>query len=70
MSLGTSEVSLIELTAVYTGFLNKGIKVEPFGLRQLFLKGDDFPLINQKQILGSQVINVGAAETLILCYIR
>lgn len=65
MSLGTSEVSLIELTGVYTGFLNKGIKVEPFGLRQLFLKGDDFPLINQKQILGSQVISVGAAETLI-----
>ena len=65
MSLGTSEVSLIELTAVYTGFLNKGIKVEPFGLRQLFLKGDDFPLINQKQILGSRVISVGAAETLI-----
>ena len=47
MSLGTSEVSLLELTGAYAGFLNKGISVEPFGLRKLYLKGDIEPLIDR-----------------------
>ena len=50
MSLGTSEVSLIELTGAYAGFLNKGISIEPYGLKELYLKGDKTPLILKQKL--------------------
>ncbi len=65
MSLGTSEVSLLELTGAYAGFLNKGVSVEPFGLRRLYLKGDIDPLINRVNSIGKRVITEGASEVLV-----
>ncbi len=65
MSLGTSEVSLIELTGAYAGFLNGGVRTEPFGLTELYLKEDSFPLIMQTESLGQRVINEGASQTLV-----
>lgn len=65
MSLGTSEVSLIELTSAYAGILNKGISIKPFGLKELSLKGDGFPIIEHKAYLGNRVISEGASEALI-----
>ena len=65
MSLGTSEVSLIELTSAYAGILNKGISIKPFGLKELSLKGDGFTIIEHKAYLGNRVISEGASEALI-----
>ena len=65
MSLGTSEVSLIELTSAYAGILNKGVSIKPFGLKELSLKGDSFPIIEHKVYLGNQAISEGASEALV-----
>lgn len=65
MSLGTSEVSLIELTSAYGGFLNGGVSIKPFGLRELFLKDDKVPLITQNGHLGIRVIEEGASSALL-----
>ena len=65
LALGTSEVSLIELTSAYAGILNKGVSIKPFGLKELSLKGDSFPIIEHKVYLGNQAISEGASEALV-----
>ncbi|RYH03936.1 PBP1A family penicillin-binding protein [Salipiger sp. IMCC34102] len=46
LALGASESTLIEMTGAYAGILNGGSAVEPYGLIDLRLKGDDAPLMD------------------------
>ncbi|MDF0596044.1 transglycosylase domain-containing protein [Psychromarinibacter halotolerans] len=65
LALGTSEVSLLEITGAYAGILNGGSSVKPYGLIDLRLVGDDAPLMDQSGGLGERVISEQAARQLI-----
>jgi penicillin-binding protein 1A len=40
LALGASEATLVEMTGAYAGILNGGVRVEPWGMRELQLKAD------------------------------
>ena len=64
LALGTSETTLLQMTAAYAGILNGGSSVEPYGLTELRLMGDDGALIGQSGGIGERVISVRAARDL------
>ncbi|EKE44508.1 penicillin-binding protein [Oceaniovalibus guishaninsula JLT2003] len=64
LALGASESTLLEMTGAYAGILNGGSSVEPYGLVELRLKGNDTPLIGQTGGLGERVISQDAAQQL------
>ncbi|WP_240804347.1 transglycosylase domain-containing protein [Qingshengfaniella alkalisoli] len=64
VALGTSETTLLEMTAAYAGFLNGGSAVTPYGLTQLKLMGDNEPLMGQPGGIGNRIIAQSAAEEL------
>ncbi|MCG6882635.1 MAG: PBP1A family penicillin-binding protein [Silicimonas sp.] len=65
LALGTSESTLLEMTAAYAGILNGGSSVEPYGLVELTLKGDSQPILEQEGGIGERVISPEAARQLI-----
>ena len=64
LALGVSESTLIEMTGAYAGILNGGTSVTPFGIRELRIKGDDEPLMDQSGGLGERVIMESSAKQL------
>jgi 1A family penicillin-binding protein len=40
LALGASEATLLEMTGAYAGILNGGVRVQPWGMRELLLKAD------------------------------
>ena len=65
VALGVSESSLLEMTGAFSGILNGGSSVKPYGLVDLRFKGDDQPLITQTGGIGERVISEKAARELI-----
>lgn len=65
LALGVSESTLIEMTGAYAGILNGGTSVEPYGIRDLRLQGEDEVLLGQDGGLGERVISQEAAEELV-----
>ena len=64
LALGVSEATLIDMTGAYAGILNGGSAVQPYGLTDLRLMGDDSPLMGQEGGLGDRVISEQAAREL------
>ena len=64
LALGASESTLLEMTGAYAGIQNGGTAVQPYGLRELRLKGDDAPLMGADGGLGERVISTKAAQLL------
>ncbi|WP_375260733.1 transglycosylase domain-containing protein [Palleronia sp.] len=65
LALGVSESTLIEMTGAYAGILNGGTSVEPYGIRDLRLQGENEVLLGQEGGLGERVISQEAAEELV-----
>ena len=65
LALGASESTLLEMTGAFAGILNGGSAVEPYGLLDLRLKGDDASLIDQEGGMQERVISPMAAEQLV-----
>lgn len=65
LALGASEATLIEMTGAYAGILNGGSSVQPYGLLELRLAGDDFPLMGKGGGIGERVLRQPVAEELI-----
>ncbi|MEZ5753050.1 MAG: transglycosylase domain-containing protein [Paracoccaceae bacterium] len=65
LALGSSEATLIEMTAAYAGILNGGSSVEPYGFTSLTLAGDSQPLMSIGSGIGARVITEDAAHRLI-----
>ncbi|SEQ42813.1 penicillin-binding protein, 1A family [Loktanella sp. DSM 29012] len=65
LALGVSESTLIEMSGAYAGILNGGSAVEPYGLLDLRLQGDDAPLMdNVGTGMQERVIQERAARQL------
>ncbi|TMV70473.1 glycosyl transferase, partial [Thioclava sp. BHET1] len=65
LSLGVSEVTLLDMVGAYAGILNGGSSVKPYGLKSLSLRGDDTPLIGKAGGVGERVISQHADQQLI-----
>ncbi|TDL86990.1 transglycosylase domain-containing protein [Meridianimarinicoccus aquatilis] len=65
MALGTSETTLLQMTAAYAGILNGGSSVTPYGLTELKLLGDESALIGQDGGIGERVVSQSAARQLV-----
>ncbi|MDW4500168.1 PBP1A family penicillin-binding protein [Sulfitobacter sp. D35] len=65
MALGTSEVTLLDMTGAYAGILNGGSSVTPYGLVELRLQGETEPLMGTGGGIGERVIQEDAALQLI-----
>jgi membrane peptidoglycan carboxypeptidase len=64
LALGASESTLIEMTGAYAGILNGGSAVQPYGVQELRLIGDDRPLFEQTSGIQERVISESAARQL------
>ncbi len=64
IALGSSEVSLLELTTAYAGILNNGTKVYAKGWRDLSIKKNDEIIIREGSEQGFRVFSKLAAQTL------
>ena len=64
LALGASESTLIEMTGAYAGILNGGSSVEPYGLTELKLLGDETPVMVTTTGIGERVIRDEAAKQL------
>ncbi len=64
LALGASESTLIEMTGAYAGILNGGSAVDPYGLTELKLLGDETPVMVTTTGIGERVINDKAAKQL------
>jgi len=64
LALGASESSLIEMTGAYAGILNGGSAVVPYGVQELRLQGDEYPLFEQQSGIQERVISEFAARQL------
>ncbi len=64
LALGASESTLIEMTGAYAGILNGGSAVEPYGLTELKLLGDETPVMVTTTGIGERVIRDDAARQL------
>ncbi len=62
--LGSSQVSLLELTTSYAGILNNGTKVYPKGWRDLSIKKNGEIIIKEGSEKGFRVFSKLAAQTL------
>lgn len=65
LALGVSESTLLEMTGAYAGILNGGTSVEPYGIVDLRVRGDDTALIGQEGGMGERVISQDAAQQLV-----
>jgi len=65
LALGASESTLLEMTGAYAGILNGGSSVEPYGLTELKLLGEEKPLMGASGGIGERVIQESAARELI-----
>ncbi len=65
LALGTSESSLLEMTGAYSGILNGGSAVVPYGLVQLRMAGDSAPLMETQGGIRERVIQESAARQLV-----
>ncbi len=65
MALGVSEASLLEMTAAYAGFLNRGVSVTPWGLRTLETKRDGRTIMQGGAAPGRRVLDEKAAGELV-----
>ena len=65
LALGVSESTLVEMTGAYAGILNGGSSVEPYGMIELRLLGDDEPIMGQDGGIGERVIQPEAAGKLV-----
>jgi membrane peptidoglycan carboxypeptidase len=61
LALGTSEATLLEMTAAYAGILNGGRAVRPYGFTSLSLAGEREPLMGIGGGMGERVISEEAA---------
>jgi len=64
LALGASESTLIEMTGAYSGILNGGSAVAPYGLVDLRLVGDDAPMMGQGGGIRERVVSEFAARQL------
>jgi 1A family penicillin-binding protein len=64
LALGASESTLIEMTGAYAGILNGGSAVQPYGVQELRLIGDEQPLFEQTSGIQERVISERAARQL------
>lgn len=64
LALGASESTLIEMAGAYAGILNGGSAVQPYGVQELRLIGDDRPLFEQTTGIQERVISENAARQL------
>ena len=55
LALGASESTLLEMTGAYSGILNGGSAVRPYGLQEVRIVGDDRPLLEQRTGLRDRV---------------
>lgn len=65
MALGTSETTLLQMTAAYAGILNGGSAVVPYGVTDLRLMGETDQLIGKDGGIGERVISERAARQLV-----
>lgn len=64
LALGVSESTLLEMTGAYAGILNGGSLVQPYGLVELSLQGDDEPLMGLGGGIRERVIRERTARSL------
>ena len=64
LALGASESTLIEMTGAYSGILNGGSAVLPYGLTELRLQGESDPVFVQESGIRERVISEFAARQL------
>ena len=64
LALGSSEVSLLELTSAYAGFLNLGQQTHPRGWVNLRIKSSNEILIKSSTKLKAQVIKPNVAKAI------
>jgi 1A family penicillin-binding protein len=64
LALGASESTLLEMTGAYSGILNGGSAVLPYGVQELRIVGDDTPMFEQRSGLRDRVISEDAARQL------
>ena len=62
--LGASESTLLEMTGAYSGILNGGLAVKPYGLLELRLQAENEPLMGADGGFGDRVISEQAARYL------
>lgn len=65
LALGSSESSLLDMTAAYAGILNGGSAVRPYGLSALRLLGSETPLMGRTGGIGERVISEESSQKLI-----
>lgn len=65
LALGSSEATLLEMTAAYAGILNGGSAVRPYGYTSLRLAAEREPLMGIGGGMGERVISEEAAQSLI-----
>jgi penicillin-binding protein 1A len=64
LALGASESTLLEMTGAYSGILNGGSAVRPFGVQELRFVADDTPIFEQTTGIQERVISNFAARQL------
>lgn len=65
LALGSSEATLLDMTAAFAGILNGGSSVRPYGFTSLSLAGERTPLMTIGSGIGERVISAEAAERLV-----
>ncbi|MCA0206004.1 MAG: penicillin-binding protein [Proteobacteria bacterium] len=65
LALGSSEATLLDMTAAFAGILNGGSSVRPYGFTSLSLAGERTPLMTIGSGIGERVISAEASERLI-----
>jgi 1A family penicillin-binding protein len=65
LALGTSEATLLEMTGAYAGILSGGIRIEPYGLRELRLRADASQIMGGKPADHARVLDARTANDLI-----
>ena len=64
LPLGTSEVSLLEITSAYAGFLNDGIKIPPRGWKNMSIRSSGEVIIQEGKSENKRIISKLAAQSL------
>jgi membrane peptidoglycan carboxypeptidase len=64
LALGASESTLLDMTGAYAGILNGGSAVEPYGLLELTLQGEEAPVMGVGGGIRERVIQEEAARQL------
>ena len=64
-ALGTSEVTLLDLTSAYAGFLNAGFRTEPKGWNELILKPNNEVLIKSSSSKKKRILSEDSSKYLL-----